>query len=63
MSDREVAPLDLVWGIEGIAKLIGRTERQAYHMLTTGALPAKQVGNRWVIEKSKLIKFFMDDAA
>jgi hypothetical protein len=55
--------LDLVWGIEAIAKLIGRTERQTYHMLSTGKLPAKQVGNRWVAERGKILRFFMEDAA
>ncbi|MCO6386218.1 DNA-binding protein [Aliihoeflea sp. 40Bstr573] len=55
--------LDLVWGIEAIARLIGRTERQTYHMLRTGNLPAKQVGNRWVAERGKLVAFFMEDAA
>lgn len=55
--------LDLVWGIDAIARLIGRTERQTYHMLRAGNLPAKQVGNRWVAERSKLIAFFMEDAA
>jgi hypothetical protein len=55
--------LDLVWGIEAIAKLIGRTERQTYYLLSTGKLPAKQVGERWVASRQKLIAFFMEDAA
>jgi hypothetical protein len=55
--------IDLVWGVKAIAELIGRTERQTYHMLSTGRLPAKQVGERWVAERGKLVRFFMDDAA
>jgi hypothetical protein len=55
--------LDLIWGGEAIAKLIGRTRRQTFHMLETGMLPAKKVGDRWVAERGKLIRFFMEDAA
>jgi hypothetical protein len=55
--------LDLIWGLEGIAKAIGRSVRQTQYMLSRGVLPAKQVGNRWVIERSKLVKFFAEDAA
>jgi hypothetical protein len=51
--------IDLIWGADEIAKLIGRTPRVTFHLLTTGALPAKKVGNRWVAERSKLIAFFM----
>jgi hypothetical protein len=55
-------PLELIWGIEEIGKVIGRTQRQTYHMLVTGNLPAKQVGNRWVAERGKLMAFFLEDA-
>lgn len=56
--------LDLVWGIEAIAKLIGRTDRQTYHMVQTGSLPmVKQVGQRYVASRSKLTAFFLEDAA
>ena len=55
--------LDLVWGAEEIAKLIGRTPQQVFHMLRTGRLPAKQVGGLWVASRAKLIAFFMEDAA
>lgn len=56
-------PLDLVWGVTEIAKLIGRTERQTNHLLAAGKLPGKKVGGRWVAERGKLVRFFMDDAA
>ncbi len=55
--------LDLVWGGEEIAKVIGRTPRVTFHLLEKGELPAKKVGNRWVAERSRLIAFFMGDAA
>jgi len=53
--------LDLIWGIDGIAKAIGRSVRQTQYMLSRGALPGKQVNGRWVIERSKLVKFFAED--
>lgn len=55
--------LDLIWGAEEIAKVIGRTTRSTWDMLDKGALPAKKVNGRWVIERSKLFAFFMEDAA
>lgn len=55
--------IDLIWEVAEIAKLIGRTERQTFHLLSGGQLPAKKVGGRWVAERSKLIAFFMEDAA
>lgn len=52
--------IDLIWEVSEIAKLIGRTERQTFHMLNTGRLPAKKVGGRWVAERGQLVKFFME---
>ena len=60
---KNAASLDLVWEVNGIAKVIGRTERQTFHLLNSGELPAKKVGNRWVAERSKLIAFFTGEAA
>ncbi|RUM18713.1 DNA-binding protein [Rhizobium phaseoli] len=54
---------DLIWGGAEIAKLIGRTKRQTFHMLETGQLPAKKVGDRWVAERGTLLRFFMEAAA
>lgn len=61
MADKK-ENLDLIWGAEAIAKLIGRTPRVTFNLLTTGAIPAKKVGDRWVAERSKLIAFFLEDA-
>lgn len=54
--------LDLIWGAEAIAKVIGRTTRVTFHLLTSGDIPAKKVGDRWVAERSKLVAFFTEDA-
>lgn len=64
MADEKKTSLDLVWGVAVIAKLIGRTDRQTYHMIQSGHLPmVKQVGERYVASRAKLIAFFMEDAA
>jgi hypothetical protein len=55
--------MDLIWEVAEIARLIGRTERQTFHLLSGGQLPAKKVGGRWVAERGKLIAFFLSDAA
>lgn len=62
-SESASAQLDLVWGGEGIAKAIHRPVITTFKMLERGELPAKKVGGRWVAERSKLIAFFMGDAA
>jgi hypothetical protein len=54
--------MELIWGAEEIGKLIGRTPRVTFHLLTSGALPAKKVGGRWVAERGKLIAFFLEAA-
>ncbi len=56
--------LDLIWGVEEIGKLIGRNFSQTYHMITSGKLPmVKKIGERYVASRSKLVAFFMEDAA
>ncbi|MHC2488156.1 hypothetical protein CN068_06880 [Sinorhizobium meliloti] len=58
------ATLDLIWGVEEIGKVIGRNARQTYHMIQSGHLPmVKQVGERYVASRQKLIAFFLEDAA
>ncbi|WP_421360260.1 DNA-binding protein [Agrobacterium rosae] len=54
--------IELIWGGEEIAKVIGRTKRITFSLLEKGELPAKKVGGRWVAERSKLISFFMEAA-
>ena len=59
----ETLNIELIWGGENIAKLIGRTKRITFHLLETGQLPAKKVGGRWVAERNKLLAFFLETAA
>lgn len=63
MTSADVVKLDLIWEVEEIAKIIGRTKRQTFHLLSSGQLPARKVGGRWVAERGKLIAFFMETAA
>lgn len=62
MSEADTS-LDLVWGGEEIAKVIGRTPRITFSLLEKGHLPAKKVGGRWVAERNKLLAFFLETAA
>jgi len=56
--------MDLIWGVSNIARLIGRSDRQTYHMIQRGHLPmVKQIGERYVASRQKLIEFFTEDAA
>jgi predicted DNA-binding transcriptional regulator AlpA len=60
-SDKD---LDLVWGVQAIADILGRSYQATYHMITTGKLPmVKQIGERYVVSRSKLVAFFLEDAA
>lgn len=43
-----------IWGARAIGKHIGRSERQALHLLETGKIPAKKVGPQWVGDRSVL---------
>jgi hypothetical protein len=40
-----------------------RSERQVFHLLATGALPARRVGGRWAVDRSVLRKFFRSNMA
>jgi hypothetical protein len=62
LNDRK-GDLDLIWGASAMAQIIGRSARATFHMLETGELPGRKVGGRWVVERSKLIEFFTQDAA
>jgi hypothetical protein len=45
----------LVWGAEGIGKAIDRSERQTFHLLKKGRLPAWKVGTTWAAKLSHLL--------
>lgn len=56
--------LDLVWGVQAIADIIGRSYQQTYHMISSGKLPVvKRIGERYVVSRQKLIDFFMSEDA
>lgn len=52
---------DIVWEVAEIAKVVGRSERQTFHLLNTGALPARKVGGRWVASRRKLLETVLGD--
>ncbi|KRA42052.1 hypothetical protein [Devosia sp. Root635] len=56
--DHQAQPLDLVWGADAIGKAIGRSERQAKHMMANGQIPARKIQGRWVASLTKLRKHF-----
>ena len=48
-----------IWGIKAIAAVVGRTPRQAYHLLKRGLLDADQVGRQWVSTRRRLLAPFI----
>jgi hypothetical protein len=57
---------DLIWGTRDIGREIGRSERQAFHMLASGILPGAKIGGHWVASRAKLrrhIEALLEDAA
>lgn len=58
MATNERPSLDLIWGVDAIAKEIDRTPRQTFHLCSQGEIPARKIGGRWVIERGTLISFF-----
>ncbi len=50
--------LNVIWGARAIGKVINANERQAFHLLETGAIPAKKVGGQWTAEENQLREFW-----
>jgi len=48
-------PADIIWGAAGIAQVVGLTERQTFHLLEAGKLPAKKNG-RWCASRARLLE-------
>ena len=46
------APL---WGALAIGQAIGRSERQVFHALENGLLPATKIGKAWVTTRRRLL--------
>jgi len=42
------------WGVVAIAEKIQRTKRSTYHLLVTGQIPGKKIGDTWVAEDGEL---------
>lgn len=59
MTDNEAD--DPIWEVKNIANVIKRSERQTFHLLSSGQLPAKKVGERWVASKRKLLMALLND--
>jgi hypothetical protein len=49
---------DLIWGVTGIGREIGRNQRQTFHLLENGRIPAKKVGGRWCASRAGLRRYF-----
>jgi hypothetical protein len=43
-----------IWGCKAIAKIIGRSERQTFHLLSAGLLPVTKIGATWVSTRRRL---------
>jgi hypothetical protein len=63
MQESKETALDLAWGVKEIANMIGRNERQTYHLCSTGAIPVRKVGAHYVADRGKLRRLFLEDAA
>ncbi|RVD35609.1 DNA-binding protein [Mesorhizobium sp. M4A.F.Ca.ET.020.02.1.1] len=60
MEDHKPRPL---WGAKAIGEEIGLTERQTYHKLEKGLLPAKKIGDQWVADARQLHALISGEAA
>lgn len=57
MSAQKKVDLDApVWGAEEIAKIIGRTERQTFHLTATKQIDVSKVGKYLVSTPRRLLK-------
>jgi hypothetical protein len=63
VTDELLPKLELVWGAKAIAQELGVGIRRAFYLLESGALPAKKVQGRWVVERSRLRALFIGEAA
>jgi hypothetical protein len=55
-SNVSTDPDAIVWGAKAIGAVIGRNERQAYHLLENGALRgAQKINGKWSAKRSVLL--------
>lgn len=57
MTSESENDIELLWGASAIAKAMGRETRQAYYLLEGGQIPARKIGNQWVAERGKLLRY------
>jgi hypothetical protein len=57
-GDRVSLADDLLWGVKPISEEINRSERQTFHLLENGRLPAKKIGGRWCASRTALRRHF-----
>jgi hypothetical protein len=59
MNPQQSNPDGIIWGATEIGRAIGKTTRQAFHLLETGQLQgAVKVGGRWAITHRALMANF-----
>ena len=55
--------LDVRWGADAIGEAIGKSARQTFHLLQSGAIPARKVGKQWCADLNDLRAFFRREVA
>jgi hypothetical protein len=50
--------LDIIWGVEAIAKAISRSQRQTFWILEKKLIPARKVGRLWAVSRRGLRAYF-----
>jgi hypothetical protein len=53
MTEKSIGE-DLIWGAKAIAAELNQSERQTFHLLERGLLPAGKVGEKWVGSRKAL---------
>lgn len=62
-QEDNLPPLEIRHGIKPLARFIRKTERQAYYLVTSGALPARRVGGRWTWVPAEVRRALMGESA
>jgi predicted DNA-binding transcriptional regulator AlpA len=50
---------DLLWGVEAIAKFIGRERRQVYYLIARRAFPSRKIGHRTIVASKSELRTFL----
>jgi len=53
-SNRETS--EVVWGARAIGRVIAKSERATFHLISKGVLPVKRVGGQLCALRSELLK-------